>query len=186
MSKISFSEAVNIIPVSESTLRRHMRSGKVSSEKDRGGRNLFDTAELARVYGDLKINGNPSLSSKPVNDGQMTDNDTPTKIVALLESQNTELKAQLEKAHTENAQLLELATSATETERTPDDPPASAQTTFLHIPTQEINSPVCSPCRPRRTAISSNSYQSPALRSPARLAVFSLGSSEAPNNPPDN
>ena len=40
----------------------------------------------------------------------MTDNDTPTKIVTLLESQNTELKAQLEKAHTENAQLLELAT----------------------------------------------------------------------------
>ena len=78
--------------------------------KNHGGRNLFDTAELARVYGDLKINGNPSLSSKPVNDGQMTDNDTPTKIVALLESQNTELKAQLEKAHTENAQLLELAT----------------------------------------------------------------------------
>ena len=50
------------------------------------------------------------MSSEPVNDSQMTDNDTPTKIVALLESQNTELKAQLEKAHTENAQLLELAT----------------------------------------------------------------------------
>ena len=103
-------EAVKIIPVSESTLRRDMRTGKVSSEKDRRGRNLFDTAELARVYGDLKINGNPPLSSEPVNDSQMTDNDTPTKIVALLESQNTELKAQLEKAHTENAQLLELAT----------------------------------------------------------------------------
>ena len=110
MSKITFSEAVNIIPVSESTLRRHMRSGKVSSEKDHGGRNLFDTAELARVYGDLKLNGNPPLSSEPVNDSQMTDDDTPTKIVALLESQNTELRAQLEKAHTENAQLLELAT----------------------------------------------------------------------------
>ena len=111
MSKITFSEAVNIIPVSESTLRRHMRSGKVSSsEKDHGGRNLFDTAELARVYGDLKINGNPPRSSEPVNEGQMTDNDTPTKIVALLEAQNTDLKAQLETAHTENAQLLELAT----------------------------------------------------------------------------
>ena len=48
-------------PVSESTLRRHMRSGKVSSEKDHGGRNLFDTAELARVYGDLKINGQSHL-----------------------------------------------------------------------------------------------------------------------------
>ena len=94
MSKITFSEAVNIIPVSESTLRRHMRSGKVSSEKDHGGRNLFDTAELARVYGDLKLNGNPPLSSEPANDGQMTDDDAPTKIVALLEEQNTELKNQ--------------------------------------------------------------------------------------------
>ena len=110
MSKITFSEAVEIIPVSESTLRRHMRSGKVSSEKDHNRRNLFDTAELVRVYGDLKINGNPPLSSEPINTSQMTSNDTPTKIVAVLESQNTELKAQLEKAHTENAQLLELAT----------------------------------------------------------------------------
>ena len=111
MSKITFSEAVNIIPVSESTLRRHMRSGKVSSEKDHSGRNLFDTAELVRVYGDLKINGNPPLPSEPVNDSQMTDDEIPTKIVALLEAQNTELKAQLEKAHTEKAQLLELSTS---------------------------------------------------------------------------
>ena len=110
MSKITFNEAVKIIPVSESTLRRHMRSGKVSSEKDRGGRNLFDTAELVRVYGDLKLNGNPPLSSEPVNDSQTTDDDTPTKIVVLLETQNKDLKAQLEKAHTENAQLLELAT----------------------------------------------------------------------------
>ena len=111
MSKVTFSEAVNIIPVSESTLRRHMRSGKVSSEKDHGGRNLFDTAELARVYGDLKINGNPPLSDEPINDSQMTDNDTPTKIVAFLESQNTDLKDQLAQAHTEKAQLLELSTS---------------------------------------------------------------------------
>ena len=50
MSKVTFSEAVNIILVSDSTLRRHMRSGKVSSEKDDSGRHLFDTAELARVY----------------------------------------------------------------------------------------------------------------------------------------
>ena len=162
MSKITFSEAVNIIPVSESTLRRHMRTGKVSSEKDHNGHNLFDTAELVRVYGDLKMNGTRHLSDEPVNTSQMTDNDTPTKIVAVLESQNTDLKAQLEKAHTENAQLLELAHPSAETERTPDAPSASAQTTILHIPTQEINSPVCSPSRASRTAISSNSCQSPA------------------------
>ena len=52
MSKITFSEAVKIIPVSESTLRRHMRSGKVSSEKDHGGRiyliqlNLLASTEI--------------------------------------------------------------------------------------------------------------------------------------------
>ena len=79
MSKITFSEAVKIIPVSEFTLRRHMRSGKVSLEKDQGGHYLFDTAELVRVYGDLKLNGNPPRSSEPVNDSQMTDNDTPQK-----------------------------------------------------------------------------------------------------------
>ena len=110
MSKITLSEAVEIIPVSESTLRRHMRTGKVSSEKDHNGRNLFDTVELVRVYGDLKLNGTRPLSDEPVNDSQMTDNDTPSKVVVLLETQNVELKSQLDKAHTENAQLLELAT----------------------------------------------------------------------------
>ena len=109
MSKITLSEAVKIIPVSESTLRRDMRSGKVSSEKDRRGRNLFDTAELARVYVNLKINGNPPLSSEPVNDNQMTGDDTP-KIIVLLEGQVQDLKAQLETATAENSQLLELAT----------------------------------------------------------------------------
>ena len=109
MSKITLSEAVEIIPVSESTLRRDMRSGKVSSDKDQRGRNIFDTAELQRVYGDLKINGNQPLSSEPVNTSQMTGDDTP-KIVALLETQNGDLKAQLDTATTENAQLLDLAT----------------------------------------------------------------------------
>ena len=110
MSKISLPEAVKIIPVSESTLRRDMQKGKVSSEKDHRGRNLFDTAELARVYGDLKLNGNPTLSDEPVNTSQMTDDDTPTKIIELLNGQVQDLKAQLETAHTENTQLLELAT----------------------------------------------------------------------------
>ena len=110
MSKITLSEAVEIIPVSESTLRRHMRTGKVSSEKDHNGRNLFDTAELARVYGDLKLNGTRPLSDEPVNTSQMTDDDTPTKVVAFLEAQTRDLKSQLEEAHSQNAQLLELST----------------------------------------------------------------------------
>ena len=109
MSKITLTEAVKIISVSESTLRRDMHSGKVSSEKDQRGRNIFDTAELQRVYGNLNLNGKPTLSDEPVNDSPMTDNDTP-KIVALLEGQVADLKAQLDTATTENAQLLDLAT----------------------------------------------------------------------------
>ena len=109
MSKITLSEAVKIIPVSESTLRRDMRKGKVSSEKDRNGRHLFDSSELARVYVNLKLNGNPPLSSEPVKDSQMTGDDTP-KITVLLEGQVKDLKAQLETATAENAQLLSLAT----------------------------------------------------------------------------
>ena len=109
MSKITLPEAVKIISVSESTLRRDIRSGKVSSEKDQRGRNIFDTAELQRVYGNLNQNGKPTLSDEPANDSPMTDNDTP-KIVALLEGQVADLKAQLDTATTENAQLLDLAT----------------------------------------------------------------------------
>lgn len=108
MSKITLTEAVLLVPVSESTLRRDMRKGKVSADKDHRGRNVFDVAELQRVYGDLKLNGPPSLSDESVNDRTMTGDDTP--IIALLEGQVQDLKAQLDKAHTQNAQLIELAT----------------------------------------------------------------------------
>ena len=46
----------------------------------------------------------------------MTDNDSSTKVVVLLEAQNTDHKAQLEKVHTENAQLLGLSTRPAEAE----------------------------------------------------------------------
>ena len=131
MSKITLSEAVKIIPVSESTLRRDMRTGKVSSEKDRRGRNLFDTAELARAYGDLKLNGNPNPSPEPVNESQMTDNDTPTKVVALLEAQVQDLKEQLAQAHTEKAQLLELSTSLQKQNEVLMIPPPEPKRSFL-------------------------------------------------------
>ena len=70
MARITIKEAVAITPVSESTLRRDMRSGKVSSEKDERGRRRIDTAELARVYGQLR-------QSTQQNDTQMNAVDTP-------------------------------------------------------------------------------------------------------------
>ena len=41
MARITIKEAVAIAPVSESTLRRDIKSGKVSSEKDDRGRSVL-------------------------------------------------------------------------------------------------------------------------------------------------
>ena len=70
MARLTIKEAVEISPVSESTLRRDIKSGKVSSEKDERGRRRIDTAELARVYGQLR-------QSTHSNDTEMNAVDTP-------------------------------------------------------------------------------------------------------------
>ncbi len=75
MSIHSITEAVKIIPVSESTLRRDLKSGKVSFETDQKGRKQIDVSELQRVYEQLKTqNGShpPTADSaehsEPVNE----------------------------------------------------------------------------------------------------------------------
>lgn len=133
MARLTIKEAVVIAPVSESTLRRDIKSGKVSSEKDDRGRRRIDTAELARVYGqlthatqsnDTEMNAVDTPNNTPVNV-----NDTPNtpieapKIVALLENQIVDLKAELERATdrenvliTEKTKLLDML--STEQEKT--------------------------------------------------------------------
>ena len=119
MSKLSITEAVKILPVSESTLRRDLKSGKVSYEKDQKGRKQIDVSELQRVYEQLRTqNGSQPPTdesaehSEPVNDTHqnpsMNGNDSP-KIIGLLEEQVQDLKERLAKADTEKAQLLDLA-----------------------------------------------------------------------------
>ena len=111
MARITIKEAVAIAPVSESTLRRDIRSGKVSSEKDDRGRRRIDTAELARVYGQLRQSTESNDTQKtavdtpdnsPVNTNDSLDpSDTPSdnpKIISLLENQIDDLKNQLERA----------------------------------------------------------------------------------------
>jgi len=108
-TKLTIKEAVAVIPVSESSLRRDIKKGKVSSEKDLQGRRRIDVSELERVYGQLKqSNGAPDIPSEPVRDSQMTADDT-SKIITLLEGQVQDLKAQLEIATAETAKLLDLA-----------------------------------------------------------------------------
>ena len=49
---------------SESTLRRDVKKGKVSAERDARGHLKFDPAELRRVYGELKSTGEDAQSTK--------------------------------------------------------------------------------------------------------------------------
>ena len=131
MSKLSITEAVKVIPVSESTLRRDLKSGKISFETDAKNRKQIDVSELTRVYGQLKqSNGTqppvrrggvtPPEQAEPVNDTRqtppmngnethqnpsMTENDNP-KIVDLLENQIADLKAQLEKSDERETALI--------------------------------------------------------------------------------
>lgn len=115
MSKLSITEAIKIISVSESTLRRDIKSGKVTCELDPKGRKLIDVSELERVYKKLKSqNGtHPSTEkSEPVNDSQKTpsmNGNESQKIIELLEGQVQDLKEQLDKSNTEKTQLLDLA-----------------------------------------------------------------------------
>lgn len=108
-TKLTIKEAVAVIPVSESSLRRDIKNGKISSDKDLQGRRRIDVSELERVYGQLKhANGTPDIPDASVRDSQMTADDT-SKIIALLEGQVQDLKAQLEIATAETAKLLDLA-----------------------------------------------------------------------------
>ena len=111
MARLTIKEAVAIAPVSESTIRRDIKSGKVSSEKDERGRRRIDTAELARVYGQLRqstdSNDTQMTAVDTPNNGTVNANDSPDtpdddpKIIALLENQITDLKSQLEHANAE-------------------------------------------------------------------------------------
>ena len=136
-TKLTIKEAVEVIPVSESTLRRDLKSGKVSSEKDLQGRRRIDASELARVYGELKpINEEPTQSDESVRDTQMNTDDTP-KIIALLEGQVQDLKEQLDTATAEKAQLLELLSAEKEEKRAlmplADDTPKSLNLPYFHL-----------------------------------------------------
>ena len=109
MSKLTIVDAVKVIPVSESTLRRDLRTGKVSfTTAKNGNQKVIDAAELERVYGQLngidsQINGNGG-----VDDAQ---------IRALLENQIADLRSQLEIATTEKTKLLDLLFAEKEEKR---------------------------------------------------------------------
>ena len=124
MQNVSLQTAVKMTGKSESTIRRDVKKGKVSAGRDARGHLQFDIAELQRVYGEMKTTGEDAQSTEQGNGKAMTGHDGSPKIVALLENQIQDLKAQLEKADaqleiatTEKSKLLDLLSAEKDEKR---------------------------------------------------------------------
>ena len=72
MAKITVAEALKLVPVKKTALYGDIKKGTLSAETDARGRKIVDTAELERVYGQLKTpnengNGNGTQNgNKPI------------------------------------------------------------------------------------------------------------------------
>ena len=95
MAHVTIAKAVGLTGVSESTIRRDIKSGKVSSEKDDKGHRRIDIAELQRVY-----------SVELPADRQTTSPDRQ-KVLAVLENQIAGLKQQVELSNQRETALIE-------------------------------------------------------------------------------
>ena len=54
MAKVNLSKAAKLVGKNRTTIWRHIKIGKLSSEKNRDGLPMVDTSELIRVYGEMR------------------------------------------------------------------------------------------------------------------------------------
>ena len=106
MHKVSLQTAVKMTGKSESTLRRDVKKGKVSAERDDRGHLKFDVSELQRAYGELKSTGDDAQSTEQGNDKAMTGHDR-AEILAIKDNQIADLQKQLEKAEMRETALID-------------------------------------------------------------------------------
>lgn len=94
MAKLNISQAAKVSGKSRSTIQRYIKSGKLSVSQDTSGNIEIDTAELIRVFGELKQNDTQLLHvsdvSKSIIKQQRDTGDT-----VVIET----LQKELEKAH---------------------------------------------------------------------------------------
>ena len=123
MHKVSLQQAVKMTEKSESTLRRDVKKGKVSAERDARGHLKFDVGELQRAYGELKSTGEDAQSAEQGNGKAMNGHDT-VNILAVKDNQIADLRNQLEKSEMretaltdERSKLLDLLSAEKENVR---------------------------------------------------------------------
>ena len=106
MQNVSLQQAVKMTEKSESTLRRDVKKGKVSAERDVRGHLKFDVSELQRAYGELKSTGDDAQSSEQSNGKALTGHDK-VDILAIKDNQIDDLRAQLAQAADRETSLID-------------------------------------------------------------------------------
>ncbi len=64
MAKVNLSQAAKLANKNRTTIWRHIKAGRLSSEKGVDGLPTVDTSELIRVYGDIQLNATHETPEK--------------------------------------------------------------------------------------------------------------------------
>lgn len=64
MAKVNLSKAAKLVGKNRTTIWRHIKSGKLSCQRDRDGLPMVDTSELIRVYGELQPDVTQQIKKK--------------------------------------------------------------------------------------------------------------------------
>ena len=108
MAFLSISAAARAAGVDRSTIRRAVKSGRLSTTTDASGQRGIDTSELLRAFGPLQGDGEVQFEKDP----QPPMSDTPNPLVEILREQLRHAQEQLRHAQERENQLLALLRDA--------------------------------------------------------------------------
>ena len=93
MARVSISKAAELAGISRTSLyRTYLKQGKITVSKDSAGKKCIDTAELLRVFGELKTNS--KAVSTPIMPVAVDSTKTVSMSVASVAVDNTQLQAE--------------------------------------------------------------------------------------------
>lgn len=93
MAKVNLSQASKLAGKNRTTIWRHIKAGKLSSERDYEGNPLIDTSELIRVYGKIKTTATPEQQGMQ-HQATLSYNEL-VKTIESLRSEQSEMKEQI-------------------------------------------------------------------------------------------
>ena len=93
MAKINLSKAAELVGKDRTTIWRHVKSGKLSIERDRDQLPFVDTSELIRVYGEIKQDATPAIKKKQHSATRSYDD--LISIIETLRIEQSEMKEQI-------------------------------------------------------------------------------------------